>query len=300
MDITLDSRRRRWRQSIEIGLCVLCLVAAVAFLLVWGAGCKQATESQYLSVGDEALRDGKLAEAEKNYEAAIAAAPNDPRAHIALGNLYASEQKPALAEAEREKAIELDPRNADAHSDLARFYSGQSQLPKAEEHYRAAIALDPARASYHLELGSVLAKENKLSEAEAEIRTSLGLDPRNAKAHFELANLLASESGKQDEADAEYAQAKALDPTLVPPTSAAAAAPAIKTRRASAQKLKRLNEKFLLTKSSQVYEQPDQSSRVVAHVHSRGFVHVTGIAGDWLQVRLRSGAVGFIAATAAE
>ena len=39
---------------------------------------------------------------------------------------------------------------------------------------------------------------------------------------------------------------------------------------------------------------------VVAHVHHGRFVHVTGIQGDWLQVTLRNGTVGFIPVSAAE
>jgi hypothetical protein len=39
---------------------------------------------------------------------------------------------------------------------------------------------------------------------------------------------------------------------------------------------------------------------VVAHVHRRKYVQVIGIAGDWLQVKLKTGVVGFIPISAAE
>jgi hypothetical protein len=44
----------------------------------------------------------------------------------------------------------------------------------------------------------------------------------------------------------------------------------------------------------------NNTSPVVGQVHRGKFVHVTGIAGDWLQVKLRNGTVGFIPVTAAE
>jgi len=38
----------------------------------------------------------------------------------------------------------------------------------------------------------------------------------------------------------------------------------------------------------------------VAHVHKHKYVHVIGITGDWLQVELKTGVVGFIPISAAE
>ncbi|MFZ0887114.1 MAG: hypothetical protein WA005_01560, partial [Candidatus Binataceae bacterium] len=78
------------------------------------------------------------------------------------------------------------------------------------------------------------------------------------------------------------------------------ASPAATPAAPPAPKPKVKPRKFLLTQDSPVYENPDSSSRVVAHVHKRGFVHVIGIAGDWLQIRLRSGIVGFIPIKSAE
>ncbi len=61
-----------------------------------------------------------------------------------------------------------------------------------------------------------------------------------------------------------------------------------------------VDKKFLLTRNSRVYAQPEPTSAVVAQVRRHKFVLVTGISGDWLRIRLRSGTVGFIPASAAE
>jgi hypothetical protein len=131
-----------------------------------------------------------------------------------------------------------------------------------------------------------------------------------------LANVLSAIPSAKTEADAEYAEARALDPHLMAPTppvagTPAPAAPAANPAEAAAvpapaapggkrAKLKPLNRKFKLTKDSAVYQQPDGSTTAVGQVHRGHFVHVTGIQGNWLQVTLHNGTVGFIPVSAAE
>jgi hypothetical protein len=64
--------------------------------------------------------------------------------------------------------------------------------------------------------------------------------------------------------------------------------------------IKPMNESYLLSHTSAVYAQADTSSAVIAHVHRKKHVRVTGLEGDWLQVKLPNGTVGFIPTTAAE
>jgi hypothetical protein len=80
----------------------------------------------------------------------------------------------------------------------------------------------------------------------------------------------------------------------------AAAVPAPAAPGGKRAKLKPLNRKFKLTKDSAVYQQPDGSTTAVGQVHRGHFVHVTGIQGNWLQVTLHNGTVGFIPVSAAE
>lgn len=290
---------RLWLAAECVGVAVL-----IAF-----AGCQRKSVENYLSAGDRAMQNVKLPEAEVAYQEAVKLAPNDPRTHIALGNLYVFERKLGPAQIEFMKVLDLDPKNAASHAALGNIYLSQSEPALAENQYRAAVALEPARSSYRLELGQTLQKEGKLPEAEAQIRTAIGLEPKNARLHLALANLLNSEPDRRSEADAEYAQVRALDPHLLPAAPAAATAggtPATPTTTAAAPtsarepKIKEVNKKFVLTKNSPVYEMPDETSRVVAHVHRRKWVHVTGITGKYLRIKLRNGTVGFIPVRAAE
>jgi tetratricopeptide (TPR) repeat protein len=271
-------------------------------------GCNRKGASDYLTAGDEAMQNTRLADAERNYQQAAKVAPSDARPHLALASLYIFEHKPSQAESQLMKALELEPANPKSHAMLATAYTAQSELGLAEAQGRAAVALDPGKAEYRMSLGVTLQSEQKLGAAEAEFRTAVGLEPSNAHSHLALATLLNSEPNRQNEAQAEYARIKALDPSLMPATAlgtvtvpAAANPPAASsTPIARGPAIREINKRFLLTHDSPVYESMSDSARVVAQVHRRKYVHVTGLGGQWLRIRLRSGIIGFIPATAAE
>jgi tetratricopeptide (TPR) repeat protein len=283
------------------------LIAAGAMIATI-AGCHHKTADDFLAEGDTDMQATKLADAETAYQEAVKLAPGDPRVHIALGNLYIFEHKPGDAQIEFMKVLEIDPKNAATHVALGNLYNDQNQRGLAENQYRAAVALEPDRYNYHLDLGEILRLEGKPTEAEDQIRTAIGLSPKDAKAHLALANLLATEPGRTTEANAELEEVRALDAKLLPAPEATAAASAPEgapTTTASAAdstapKIKPLNKLFLLTKNSPVYLNPDETSSTVGQVRRKKYVHVTGITGDYLQIKLKNGTVGFIPVSAAE
>jgi tetratricopeptide (TPR) repeat protein len=248
-------------------------MAAAVSVIAMMAGCHPKKASDDMAAGDQAVQAGKLPEAEADYQAAVSAAPGDPRPHVALGKVYLKEQKTDPAELEFMKALDLNPRSASAHAALGEVYVAQTRLGLAEAQYRAAVALAPAATDYRLDLGSTLQKADKLSAAEAEFLTAVGLEPKNAHAHLALAGLLST--------------------VTMPAAPAPAASPAMPALRA-------VERKFLLTHDSPVYQTPSASSPPVAQVHRRRYVHVTGIQGSWLRIKMRNGTVGFIPISAAE
>ncbi len=294
-----------WKQTSPIRTGAIAVAGAIVLMV---AGCHHKVAEDYLAEGDSDMQATKLADAEKAYLEAVKLAPNDPRTHIALGNLYVFEHKPGDAQIEFMKVLEIDPKNAATHLALGNLYNDQAQRGLAENQYRAAVALEPDRANYHLDLAEVLEKEGKTVEAEDQIRTAIGLSPKDAKAHLALANLLATEPARATEANAEFDEVRALDAKLMPApaattaVSAAQAGPATTTTTASAgpPQIKPLNKLFLLTKNSPVYENPDATSSTVGQVRRRKYVHVTGITGNYLQIRLKNGTSGFIPVDAAE
>jgi len=283
-----------FRRAIAAALAAVAISTLIA--------CHHNSVDDLLAKGDAAMQANKLSDAEAAYDEAAKAAPNDPRVHVALANLYSFQHKLQPAQTEYMKVIDLDPRNAAAHVALGNFYLDQQQLRQAEEQYRAAIALDPAHGSYYLQLADALNHEGRPADAEAEIRTAIGLAPSNAQAHLALANLLQSEQGRQAEADAELSTARILDPKLAeaPATTTAPESAPSQTAAAGSTKVKPLNKVFLLTKNSPVYESPDTTSNVIGQVHRKKYVHVVGLAGNYLQIKLRNGTVGFVPEAAAE
>src|ERR1700730_10684508 len=102
---------------------------SLALLIIAGtAGCTHKSADSYLQSGDEARQNSQLAQAEVDYQSAIKAAPDDPRAHIALGNLYAFEKKFDAARAEFVKALELAPKDPAAHVAIGNAYAEQGQV----------------------------------------------------------------------------------------------------------------------------------------------------------------------------
>ena len=69
---------------------------------------------------------------------------------------------------------------------------------------------------------------------------------------------------------------------------------------ASATAVKPVKKRFLLAKPTAIYSEPNTSSAIVEHVRGGIHVNVTGITGDWLQLKLRNGRTGYIPAEAAE
>jgi tetratricopeptide (TPR) repeat protein len=154
-----------------------------------------------------------------------------------------------------------------------------------------------------VQLGDLLSREGRSADAEAQFRTAIGLDPKNAQAHLALANFLNSQPGRQAEGDAELSAARILDPKLAasaPPAAGGSTGETGSAEASASPKIKPLNKVFLLTKNSPVYESPDSSSNVVGQVHKKKYVHVVGLAGNYLQIKLRNGTVGFVPETAAE
>ncbi|HEY2108178.1 MAG TPA: SH3 domain-containing protein [Candidatus Binataceae bacterium] len=90
-------------------------------------------------------------------------------------------------------------------------------------------------------------------------------------------------------------------PPPAPASSAPPPAPASSTASdTGSAPIKPMHEHYLVSHSSAVYAQADTSSAVVGHVHRKKHVTVTGLQGDWLQVRLPRGKVGYIPTKAAE
>ena len=153
----------------------LMLAAAAALGVALVGGCHHETVDEYLSAGDAAMQKTELPQAEQNYQAAAKAAPNDPRVHIALGNLYVFEQKPTLAQVEFMRVLELEPNNVAAHSALGGLYESESQMGARKSN--TSPQSRSSRPTRPIVSSSVRCSRRSTSGgwAEIELRTAIGL-----------------------------------------------------------------------------------------------------------------------------
>ncbi len=100
---------------------------------------EQAT--QYSQLGREYLGQGLIPEAEREFQAALAADPNSAAAHAGIAQVREQSGGTDQARAEAHHSIELHP-NADAWMVLARLDLGANNLPAADDDVRNALALD--------------------------------------------------------------------------------------------------------------------------------------------------------------
>ena len=136
---------------------------------------------------------------------------NDAGPHVKRGLSLQKQGDVAGAIAEYEAAIALDPRLVSAHVNLIALYGHQQSWEKAESHYRALEPIGPVPAEAHYNLGICLAAQRRSAEAAAVFRQALAVSPQHAGALSSLGQLAELE-GRVDEAEASYRRAAAAAP----------------------------------------------------------------------------------------
>lgn len=102
-------------------------------------------------------REGKVAEAMKLYEEAIAADPNYARSYSRRGHIYRMQGKRDLAMKDYDKAYALDPKEAGCHYGRAIYLEQDGQKLQAAKEYRLFIEYSDI-LEYDLEIPQVLDK----------------------------------------------------------------------------------------------------------------------------------------------
>ena len=119
------------------------------------------------------------------------------------------------------QAIDLDPTYALAYFGLAEAnrslavnanFPSQDCLPQAKAAAQKALAIDPMLAEAHASLSFCLIWYDwDWAEGEKEAQRAIAVNPNSAHGHFALAHVL-SDLGRHDQAIAEIARARELDP----------------------------------------------------------------------------------------
>ena len=128
------------------------------------------------------------------FQAAAAAAPGFPAAHINMGNALALNHQFESAIGCYQKAIELAPLNPTTHLSLGLALYDHGQVVEAIVSYRRALyvtqVINENRTEAHAALASALYDIGQVNEAIAECQRAIELDPKDPGPFFLLGDLL--------------------------------------------------------------------------------------------------------------
>ena len=143
---------------------------------------------------------------------------NAMRGHIEMGALLARDKDVAGAEREYLAAVKAAPDSGVAYSRLAGFYGNQKKWAEALAVQERLLAAKPDAVNAHLNIGWYLIQmKGDLERAEKEIKLWMAEPPKDAPipnksfAHYALGRLY-EEQGKKDVARAEYQSAVTINP----------------------------------------------------------------------------------------
>ena len=171
-----------------------------------------ATQPQLLLQQAALARDhGRIRDAERLYQAVLAADVRHSGALLGLGMLRLDQRRLAEAEPLFRRAVKADKRSPEAHQLLGFTLTGLGQLEEAVRCYEKAIALRPGLAEAHNNLGYALQRLDRLSDAIVRYRKAISLQPDYHEAHNNLGTALRA-TGQLDDAVGAYARAIAIRP----------------------------------------------------------------------------------------
>jgi tetratricopeptide (TPR) repeat protein len=160
------------------------------------------------ALGIAEVEAGHLKEAVTHLQEALEQRPNDPDLLYYLGRASGLLSKQAI-----DTLVAAYPNSPRAHEAMGENYFVLRQMPEAEREFLAALKLRPDTPEVHLELGDVYAKSSQWNEAEAQFREQTKMQPGNAEAAYRLGAALLQE-GKAHEARQELIRADHLRPQM--------------------------------------------------------------------------------------
>ncbi len=155
------------------------------------------------------LKLGDPQSAQSSLEQALRKSPAHVKSWVGLAEVKMARKDVAGAENALQQACAKAPKSAEARTYLGEFYVNQGRNPEAEQQFRQALAIDPKHGPALLRLGAMQAKAGQNDQAEQTYRQVAALPEREYKpAHAEFL----FQTGKRDQAIAEFAKLAAADP----------------------------------------------------------------------------------------
>ena len=164
-----------------------------------------------LAAAFDALKRGRLAEAEKLARVLAAERATDARAHALLARVLAARDDLAGARQSVDRALALDAKSVPALVESAALAKRAGDVDRAVADLGALIAVQPLFAGFHHDLGVLELDRGNLAEARDALTRAKGLAPNLAETRFKLGNVEFREE-QWAAAAAEYQVALQLKP----------------------------------------------------------------------------------------
>jgi protein O-GlcNAc transferase len=164
--------------------------------------------------GDENLKAGRYADAERCYRQVTESDANFPGALINLGFVLREQGRTNEAREVLERAVRVAAEDADSHYLLASILETTGPRETQVSHLRKAIELRPDFELARLELITALFKSDRNAEATQLCEEGMAILPDSAELHFYRSNLHLR-ADEKDLATASCRRALTLNPVLI-------------------------------------------------------------------------------------
>ncbi|MGZ5099755.1 MAG: tetratricopeptide repeat protein [Usitatibacter sp.] len=139
-----------------------------------------------IAAGYESLREGNLALARRNYQAALASDPTNVDAQLGLATVEARVGNRPAAAAHYRRALEIDPRNVTAMAGLASI-TDFSRPETLEAQLKSDLSRYPDSSALHFTLGNLYASQARWRDAQSEFFEAHRIEPAGADILYNLA-----------------------------------------------------------------------------------------------------------------
>lgn len=200
-----------------------CSVGLVVLFLLL-SGCASSTPSpeqsdspyEHYRLGDAHLKAGRIKQAVKEFQKAIALDPLNPVSYNYLGLAYFFDEQYSAAIQAFNRALQLNPNFTDVHNNLGLVYSEMGDTERARREFQEVIRAKgyatPEVAYFNL--GKLSLTEKKYEEAAFFFQKALESNPKLPKVHERL-GFSYELMGKLEEAEKEYQEALKLEPKMI-------------------------------------------------------------------------------------
>ena len=188
----------------------LAVTAAGAFALVLEVPTWRGRQS--VTHAARLIDEGDYAPAIRTLLGAVAAAPQDARAHYYLGLAYARLGVVTGAMRQLSDAVRLAPGDPRVHDALGQTLREMGDSRAARRELEEAAHLDPGDPRYQIDLAGLLLDQGELAPAVERLRQAVRLRPRSAEIRLLLATAL-RRAGDYDGMVREYTKVRRLAPS---------------------------------------------------------------------------------------